>query len=118
MDREELIAYCLAKPGAQETYPFGEGELVAKVGGRGFAFIGLGGESSRVSLKCGRTTEDAAEWRDRFPESITASPYIGRFGWNAVALDGGVPSDEVRELVDLSYDSIVRRLPKAKRPPV
>jgi predicted DNA-binding protein (MmcQ/YjbR family) len=116
MDREELIAYCLAKPGAQETYPFGEDELVAKVGGKGFAFIGLAGASNRVSLKCGRSTEDAAEWRDRYPDAITASAYIGRFGWNAVELNGTVPTDEVRELVDRSYDSIVRKLPKAKLP--
>ncbi len=116
MDRDELIAYCLAKPGAEETYPFGEEELVAKVGGKGFAFIGLAGQSQRVSLKCGRSVEDAAQWRDRYPGAITASPYIGRFGWNAVELNGTVPGDEVRELVDLSYESIVRRLPKAKRP--
>jgi predicted DNA-binding protein (MmcQ/YjbR family) len=38
--REELVAYCLAKPGAEETYPWGEEELVAKVGGKGFAFNG------------------------------------------------------------------------------
>jgi predicted DNA-binding protein (MmcQ/YjbR family) len=118
MDRDELIAYCLSKPGAQETYPFGEGELVAKVGGKGFAFIGLGGQTHRVSVKCGRTGEDAAEWRDRYPDAITASAYIGRYGWNAVELNGTVPSDEVRELVDLSYDSIVRRLSTAKRPAV
>ena len=40
MNRDELVEYCLAKPGAEETYPWGEEELVAKVGGKGFAFIG------------------------------------------------------------------------------
>jgi predicted DNA-binding protein (MmcQ/YjbR family) len=33
VEREQLIDYCLGKPGAEETYPWGEGELVAKVGG-------------------------------------------------------------------------------------
>ncbi|HEX3816282.1 MAG TPA: MmcQ/YjbR family DNA-binding protein [Mycobacteriales bacterium] len=116
MDRDELIAYCLEKPGAAETYPFGEGELVAKVGGKGFAFLGLGKPPGGVSLKCGRNAEEAAEWRDRFPDAITVSAYIGRFGWNAVSLDGAVPADDLRELVDLSYDTIVRKLPKSKRP--
>ena len=43
MERDELIAHCLDKPGAEETYPWGEAELVAKVGGKAFAFIGLDG---------------------------------------------------------------------------
>jgi predicted DNA-binding protein (MmcQ/YjbR family) len=110
----DLIAYCLAKAGAEETYPFGEGELVCKVGGKAFAFVGLG--SATVGLKCGPTAEAAAEWRDRYPAEITASAYIGRYGWLSVALTGTVPTDEIRELVDLSYESVVARLPKAKRP--
>ena len=40
MNLEAVVAYCLAMPGAEETYPFGDHVLVAKVGGKGFAFIG------------------------------------------------------------------------------
>jgi predicted DNA-binding protein (MmcQ/YjbR family) len=112
---DELIKYCLGKAGAEETYPFGEGELVCKVGGKAFAFIGLGSIGS-VGLKCGPTVEAAGEWRDRYPEDITVSAYIGRYGWNKVLLGGTVPADELRELVDLSYDAVVARLPKARRP--
>jgi len=47
-------------------------------------------------------------------------PYIGRYGWNSVALDGAVgdipDDDELRELVDASYDAVVARLPKRLRP--
>ena len=71
MQRDELVAYCLAKPGAEETYPWGEEELVAKVGGKAFAFIGLGDGS--VSVKCGRNAAEATEWRDRYPGAITRS---------------------------------------------
>ena len=46
MDLDEVLAYCLAKPGAEETYPWGDGEMVAKVGGKGFAFVGLGDPGS------------------------------------------------------------------------
>lgn len=115
MNLDELVRYCLAKPGAQESYPWGDGELVCKVGGKAFAFIGLS-EPGSAGLKCGPTAEAAAEWRSRYPEDITISAYVGRYGWNAVALDGAVPDDEVRELVDLSYDSVVAKLPKSKRP--
>jgi predicted DNA-binding protein (MmcQ/YjbR family) len=112
VDRDALVAYCLAKPGAEETYPWGEEELVAKVGGKGFAFIGAGS----VSVKCGRDASEAAEWRDRYPGVITQSSYVGRYGWNSVPLDGEVPVDDLRELVDASYDAAVAALPKSRRP--
>ena len=114
MNRNELVAYCLAMPGAEETYPWGEEELVVKVGGKGFVFIGSG----TVSVKCGRDSAEAAEWRDRYPAAITVSHYTGRYGWNSVDLTGGVPDDELRELVDASYDAAVAALPKSRRPPL
>jgi len=111
---DELVAYCLAKPGATEDYPWGDEDLVAKVGDKGFAFIGLAGAT--VGVKCGRDSAEAAGWRERYPESISQSGYIGRYGWNTVRLAGAVPDDEIRELVDASYDAVVARLPKSKRP--
>ncbi len=114
MRREELVTHCLRKPGAEETYPWGDGELVAKVAGKAFAFIALDGGT--VGVKCGRDAAEAAEWRDRYPGGITSSSYIGRYGWNAVDWTGPVPDDEVLELVDASYDAIVAALPKSRRP--
>jgi predicted DNA-binding protein (MmcQ/YjbR family) len=108
---DELVAYCLTKAGAQLDEPW-EGDLVAKVGGKVFAF--LGGEG--LGVKCGRDVDEAAELRQRYPTAVTVSSYIGRYGWNRVELDGAIPDDELRELVDLSYDAVVAKLPKAKRP--
>lgn len=116
MDRDELIAYCLGLPGAEETYPWGDGELVAKVGGKAFAFIGLGALPGSVGVKSGRNADEAGVWRDRYPQAITPSSYIGRYGWNSVLLDGTVPSEELRELIDDSYAAIVARLPRSRRP--
>ncbi len=113
MTVDELVAYCLAKPGATEDYPWGDQELTAKVGGKVFAFIGLTGGT--VGLKCGADADAAGHWRDRHPGRITVSAYIGRYGWNAVHLDG-VPDDDVLEMVDASYEDVVRRLPRSKRP--
>jgi predicted DNA-binding protein (MmcQ/YjbR family) len=114
MDVDDVVRHGLAEPGAEETCPWGDAELVCKVGGKAFAFIGL--SSGTVGVKCGATAEAAGEWRDRYPDAITTSSYIGRHGWNTVALDGDVPADEVLELVDLSYDTVVARLPRSKRP--
>ncbi len=42
--------------------------------------------------------------------------YIGRSGWNTVRFGGAIPDDEILELVDASYDTIVSKLPKSRRP--
>ena len=111
MRHAEVVAYCLAKPGAVPDTPWEE-DLVAKVGGKIFAFLGGNG----VGLKCGRDADEAAELRLRFPDTATVMPYIGRYGWNSIALDGAIADDELRELVDASYDAVVARLPKRLRP--
>ncbi len=111
MTHDEIVAYCMAKPGAVPDEPW-EGDHVAKVGGKIFAFLGGDG----LGVKCGATADEAAEWRDRYPETVTVMAYIGRYGWNAVQLDGKVPDDEILELIDASYDAVLARLPRSKRP--
>lgn len=107
----DVLAYCLAKPGAWQDEPW-EGDIVAKVGDKIFAFIGSG---EAISLKCG-TRPEADELVAIYPEDVSVSHYIGRYGWNSIKVGGRVPEDELRELIDQSYDAIVAKLPKAKRP--
>jgi predicted DNA-binding protein (MmcQ/YjbR family) len=111
MNHDELVAYCMAKPGAVPDEPW-EGDLVAKVGGKIFAFLGGDG----LGVKCGRDSDEAAELRHRYPEHVTVMAYIGRHGWNSVRVDGTIPDEELRELVDESYAAIVAKLPKRLRP--
>jgi predicted DNA-binding protein (MmcQ/YjbR family) len=111
MTHAELVAYCLAKPGAVADEPW-EGDQVAKVGGKIFAFLGEGS----LGVKCGRDADEAAELRQRYPEHASVMAYIGRHGWNTVTVDGTVPDDELIELVDASYDAVVAKLPRRLRP--
>ncbi|WP_320067905.1 MmcQ/YjbR family DNA-binding protein [Micromonospora sp. RTGN7] len=113
-ERAELLAYCLAKPGAWLDQPWEDNEVV-KVGGRIFAF--LGPESGeRVGVKCGPTRDVADEWLHRFPDDAVPSPYLGRSGWNSLRLAGAIDGDELREAVDASYEAVVAKLPKRDRP--
>lgn len=111
MTPEELRGYCLAKAGAWADQPW-EGDHVAKVGPKIFAFMG----SETVGLKCGATREEADEWLARFPDDASVMPYIGRSGWNTLRLSGAIPADDLREAVDASYDAVVAKLPKRDRP--
>jgi predicted DNA-binding protein (MmcQ/YjbR family) len=113
--RDELLAYCLAKPGAWPDDPWG-GDIVAKVGPRVFAFLGAGSAAPTVGLKCAATREAADEWLARYPDDASVAPYIGRSGWNTLRVGGAIPDDELLEGVDASYDAVVSKLPKKDRP--
>lgn len=114
----ELLDYCLAKPGAWQDEPW-PGDIVAKVGDKVFAFLGAPGPDAAatgVGLKCGRDADGAREWRERHPDHVHVSPYVGRYGWNTFRLDGTIPDEDVLEAIDDSYRDVVARLPRSKRP--
>ena len=111
MDGGELREYALGKPGAWADQPW-EGDHVAKVGAKIFAFLG----DEAVTLKCGGSRDEADEWLARYPDDAKVAPYIGRSGWNQLRLDGAIADDELVEAVDTSYDLVVARLPKRERP--
>ena len=114
MTHDELLAYCLDKPGAWPDQPW-EGDVVAKVDAKIFAVLGSAGSGS-VGVKCGANRDDADEWLVRFPGDASVMPYIGRSGWNTLAFGGAIPDDEILEAVDASYDIVVSKLPKSRRP--
>ena len=115
MTPDELRDYALAKPGAWADQPW-EGDRVAKVGpdeqGKIFAFLGSGS----VGVKGGRTREEADSWIARYPDDAAVMAYIGRSGWNTLAIGGAIPDEEIREAVDESYGFVVAKLPKKHRP--
>jgi predicted DNA-binding protein (MmcQ/YjbR family) len=116
MTWDELLDYCLAKPGAWRDEPWGDG-VVTKVGQKIFAFLGTGdGGQPGVGLKCGATRETANEWLLRYPDDASVMPYIGRSGWNNLRTGNAIPDDEIFEAVDASYQTVVSKLPKKDRP--
>src|ERR687898_2062969 len=87
-----IAAHALAKPGAWPDEPW-EGDRVAKVGDKIFAFLGEGA----VGVKCGSTRAEADEWLQEYPDDASVMAYIGRSGWNTLALGGGNPPHGGRE---------------------
>ena len=117
---DELLAYCLAKPGAWRDEPWGDG-VVTKVGQKIFAFLGVpapdaGDSQPSVGVKCGVTRDAANEWLLRYPGDAAVMPYIGRSGWNNLKAGGAIPDDEILEAIDASYAMVVSKLPKKDRP--
>ncbi|HEV2371334.1 MAG TPA: MmcQ/YjbR family DNA-binding protein [Streptosporangiaceae bacterium] len=113
MTGDEVLAHCLAKPGAWQDEPW-EGDVVVKVGPKIFAFLGSG---ASVGLKCGADREAANEWLTRYPADASVMAYIGRSGWNALRVSGAIPDDELLDAIDASYEAVVAKLPRKDRPP-
>lgn len=112
MTPDDLLTYCLSKPGAWQDEPW-EGDVVVKVAAKIFAFLGSG---ASVGVKCGKSRDEADEWLARYPQDAAVMPYIGRSGWNTLRLGGAIPDDELLEAVDASYDTVVSKLAKKDRP--
>jgi predicted DNA-binding protein (MmcQ/YjbR family) len=111
LTQQQVLEHCLALPGAWPDQPW-EGDTVAKVGDKIFAFVGEGS----VGVKSGRSREEADEWLERYPDDASVMAYIGRYGWNTLRVGGAIEDDEVLEAIEASYADVVARLPRSKRP--
>jgi predicted DNA-binding protein (MmcQ/YjbR family) len=103
---------CLARPGATEEFPFGPQTSVFKVAGKMFALSALRSRPLEVSLKC--EPELAEALRDSYPE-IRPGYHLNKRHWNTVTLDGSLPDEMVRGMIEDSYDLVVAGLPRAVR---
>jgi len=112
VDFESIYTYCLKKRGATASYPFGEGALVFKVLDKMFALVAEDETPLRISLKC--DPEDAQALRAQYP-AITGAYHMNKEHWNGVRLDGSLPGELVFEMIDHSYNLVVRKMKKADR---
>jgi predicted DNA-binding protein (MmcQ/YjbR family) len=109
MDVAQFREYCLSKPGATESTPFGPDVLVLKVGGKIFALAALAEVPARVNLKC--DPDLALELRDRY-EQVTPGYHMNKKHWNTIEIENGIPDTELRKMIDHSYELVVKRFPK------
>ena len=112
MNVESFREYCLSKPAATESTPFGPDNIVFKVEGKMFALLALDELPTAVNLKC--DPDLALELRDRY-EQVQPGYHMNKKHWNTVVLDGVIPEREIRKMIDDSYDLVVQSLPKTKR---
>ncbi len=112
MNIEEFRQYCLAKPGVTESFPFDESTLVFKVMNKMFALTGLNREDFTVNLKC--DPDRAIELREEYPE-IVEGYHMSKKHWNTISFDEGLSKNLLVELIDHSYDLVVKGLKKADR---
>lgn len=111
MNIEEFREHCIAKPGVTEEFPFNEKALVFKVMGKMFALINVDSFDT-IALKC--DPERAIEMREQYV-GINTAYHFNKKHWNGVDTNGSVPDALVYELIDHSYELVVRGLTKKQK---
>lgn len=109
MNIEEFREYCIAKKGVTEELPFGPETLVFKVMGKIFALTSLDTEDFRISLK--NSPDKNIELRAEY-DFIVGGYHLNKTHWNTVYIKPGVKDKLLHELIDDSYEIVVRSLPK------
>jgi predicted DNA-binding protein (MmcQ/YjbR family) len=112
MNRTELRDHCLTKTAAVEEFPFGVEVAVFKVMGKIFALIPVESNPPRISLKCDPVLAEML--RETYP-TVTPGYHLNKRLWNTIEVDGSIPGDEMLEMIDHSYDQVVKGLPKRDR---
>lgn len=109
---EDIRAYCLSKPLAQETHPFGEIPICYKLNGKIFAQLYPREEDYKITLKC---TADVGDfYRQVYPGRVVRGYYcppVQQPYWNTIYLDD-FPDEELCYLIDLAYKTVLERFPK------
>ncbi|MBL7999223.1 MAG: MmcQ/YjbR family DNA-binding protein [Candidatus Kapabacteria bacterium] len=116
MTLDDFRTYCLSKPHTSERMPFGDGVLVFFVGSdeksKMFALASLDESPMTVNLKC--EPARALELREEY-DAITPGYHMNKQHWNTVRTQSGVPSNLMREMIDMSYSLVALSLPKTVR---
>ena len=107
MNIEEVREYCITKKAVTESFPFDETTLVFKVMNKMFCLLGL--DNFKVSLK--NNPEKNIELRAHFP-AIQQGYHLNKEHWNTIVLNGTIPTNTLKELIDDSYRIIIQSLPK------
>jgi predicted DNA-binding protein (MmcQ/YjbR family) len=113
---DDIRNYCLGKKQVTESFPFDEDTLVFKVANKMFLLISLRRweeGNGFINLKC--DPDWAQELRAEY-ESIQPGYHMHKQLWNSVyAQTGELNPQFVKELIDHSYEEVVKTLPKKIR---
>ena len=111
MNAEEIRIYCMKKFETTESFPFNETTLVFKVKNKMFALLSLD-EQLAISLKC--DPEKAIDLRENY-EHVKPGYHMNKKHWNTVNFEGDLSDEQLKELINHSYEMVVNSLTKAQK---
>jgi len=113
MITEDILDYCLSKPGAYIDFPFGNTPICVKVEKRLFSQIYPDKEDYKITLNCDKSSGEI--YRNLYPGTVVRGyhcPKVQQPYFNTIHLNGKVSDSELKSMIDHSYITVVRKLPK------
>ncbi len=123
--REEVLKYGLSFPDTYQEAPFHDPNWqLVRVKGSRKAFLWTYEKDGHIWLNVKADPEWRDYWRGAFP-SVIPGWHQNKEHWNTVILDGTVPEDAVRRMIEESYGMVtdspskriyeaVKRIPKGR----
>ncbi len=126
MDRNAVADLCQSLPGAWPDSPWGEDDLVYKLGaknaagggkgaGKIFCFLGGGttdGRPHAITVKCDPAIVPALHQQY---DAVSSPRYLNKSHWVAISLESDLPDDELEELIVDSYERILAGFSKQRQ---
>jgi len=110
MKYEWIDEYCLSKVGSEKDFKIEWNATRYLIVDKIFAM--QGGDKykkSIITLKCDPSFGQSL--REEYPH-IVAGYYMNKEHWNSVYLDGDVPDDVLKQMIDMSYELVFKSLSK------
>ena len=111
MNYTEIENYCLSKPHAEETHPFGVWPVCYRVGGKIFAQL----YPDKITVKC--TAFSGEAFRNAYPGIVVRGyhcPSVQQPYWNTIDLVR-FPAEDLPMMIDHAWETVVAGLPKKKQ---
>ncbi|AKL14050.1 hypothetical protein PUATCC27989T_04002 [Phytobacter ursingii] len=112
MTISELLQYCMAKPGAEQSVHSDWKATQIKVSDVLFAMVKEVEGRPAASLK---TSPELAELLRQQHSDVRPSKHLNKAHWSTVYLDGSLPDSQIYYLVDASYKQAIELLPEQVR---
>jgi predicted DNA-binding protein (MmcQ/YjbR family) len=78
-----------------------------------FALSQLAQRPLRVSLKCDPML---AEQLREAHAAVLPGYHLNKRHWNTVIIDGSLPEQMIKDMIEDSYDLVINQLPRTRRP--
>lgn len=106
--------FLLSKKGVTKDFQAEWNWIRYKVDDKMFVAVCLDDNNKPVYITLKLNPIDGELFRNSY-EDIIPGYYMNKTHWNSIKADGNVPDNVVKDLLDKSYDEILKKLTKKKR---
>lgn len=106
---DEISEFCLKLPGVSNDFPFDEEIMAFRVMDKIFLLTSLSNIPLSINVKA--HPDQAIEWREQY-DAIVPGFHMNKKHWNTVTLDGSLSNPFIQEMIQHSYDCVVKGLTK------